>query len=77
MVRLQKQYETENMVAYNYYPNNGTEYGTFSVDKTTLNFTVECLDPIYPELFFFKALIKVKDMIANNDCKNEASIIWY
>ena len=77
MVRLQKQYETENMVTYSYYPNNGTDYGTFSVDKTTLNFTVKCLDPIYPELFFFKALIKVKEMIANNDCKDEASIIWY
>ena len=77
MVRLQKQYETENAVTYYYYPNNGTDYGIFSVDKTTLNFTVECLDPIYPELFFFKALIKVKEMIANNDCKNEASIIWY
>ncbi len=54
MVRLQKQYEAENMVTYDYYPNNGTDYGTFSVDKTTLNFTVECLDPIYPELFFSK-----------------------
>ena len=54
MVRLQKQYETENAVTYNYYPNNGTDYGIFSVDKTTLNFTVECLDPIYPELFFSK-----------------------
>ena len=30
MVRLQKQYETENMVAYNYYTNNGTDYGTYS-----------------------------------------------
>ena len=29
MVRLQKQYETENMVTYDYYPNNGTDYGTF------------------------------------------------
>lgn len=77
MVRLQKQYETENMVIYNYYPNNGTDYGIFSVDKTTLNFTVECLDPIYPELFFFKALRKVKDMILENNCKDEEWIIWY
>lgn len=77
MVRLQKQYETENMVIYNYYPNNGIDYGIFSVDKTTLNFTVECLDPIYPELFFFKALRKVKDMILENNCKDEEWIIWY
>ena len=54
MVRLQKQFETENIVTYNYYPNNGIDYGTFSVDKTTLNITIECLDPIYPELFFSK-----------------------
>ena len=58
MVRLQKQYETENTVKYNYYPNNETDYGTFSVDKTTLNFTVECLDQIYPELFFSKLYAK-------------------
>ena len=58
MVRLQKQYETENTVKYNYYPNNETDYGTVSVDKTTLNFTVECLDPIYPELFFSKLYAK-------------------
>ena len=77
MVRLQKQFETENIVTYNYYPNNGIDYGTFSVDKTTLNITIECLDPIYPELFFFKALRKVKDMIANNDCKDEEWFIWY
>ena len=77
MVKLQKQYETENTVTYNYYTINVNYYVNFSVDKTTLNFTVECLDPIYPELFFFKALIKVKEMIANNDCKDEASIIWY
>lgn len=72
MVRLQKQYGTENTVKYNYYPNNGTDYGTFSVDKTTLNFTVECLDSIYSELFFFKAFKSQR-----NDCKDEASIIWY
>ena len=77
MVRLQKQYETENMVTYNYYPENGADYGTFSVYKTTLNFTVESLDPIYPELFFFKALRKVKDMILENNCKSEEWIIWY
>lgn len=77
MVKLQKQYETENTVTYNYYPNNGTDYGTFSVDKTTLNFTIECLDPIYPELFFLKALRKVKDMILENNCKIEECIIWY
>ena len=56
MVRLHKQYEIENTVKYNYYPNNGT----FSVDKTTLEFTIENVDLIYPELFFFKALNKVK-----------------
>ena len=77
MVRLQKQYETENTVKYNYYPNNETDYGTFSVDKTTLEFTIENMDPIYPELFFFKALNKVKNMILENDCKDEEWIIWY
>lgn len=77
MVVLRKQSETTNVVTYNYYPNGGVEYGTFSVNKDSLEVSINAIDPIYPELFFFKALKKVKEMIANNDCKDEAGIIWY
>lgn len=77
MVVLRKQSETTNVVTYKYYPNGGIEYGSFSVNKDSLEVSIKAIDPIYPELFFFKALTKVKEMIANNDCKDEERIIWY
>ena len=78
MLTLKIKDEKENSIVFNYYPEDGTMFGTLNLDKKTGDIQIISVPENDPHLRYLQhAVLRIDEYFSSGKYENAVTVAWY